>query len=399
MCECFKTLLLVNQKIYITLSAIFITGLGVTVIVCGIMARTSSDFEMVSQMITTETNESFDFEKAVLGLIVLGALAVVGGFFGCYGAWSEHRGALAAYSFFAFLMGLFFSGMGIAMRAFLDTTGPVLIKETNRICRDTDLTKRHLDCPVSQAITIPDDTANPTVPPNIMASPVARLLLSASTGSWRLSDVPMGVAVLSATAWDMQSTHNLTRRLQMVNQADEPGSTENHFLRRLCDYEKQEDASCANICTLIDDLCAPPKEFFPKSACLCAGVATPGSEIGTHPVLEGTYCSAWTEGEEEWCYVLDTTECSDGYETESVGGHYGKSNGPCYVPSARSKVMQDGSEVASAIAIAALLLGAFLLFSILCSCSFCFELHTGKKVHKHINSLTHGDSSSDEERY
>lgn len=352
---------------------------------CGIMAMNSAQFDIVSQMISTETNESFDFDKAVLALVLLGAAAVAGGLFGCYGAWAEHRGALAGYSTFAFLFGLLFVGMGLAMLTFLDTTWPLLVKKTNRICINPIRTKTQLSCPVPADVQVKQQLLPPTVPPTIMASTknLARLL--------RGFDVPLTAALLTSAALDTWVEQNATRRLK-------PGSTENHFLMRLCDYQKQEDAGCESVCSLIETLCEPPMEFFPKSACLCAGVATPGSEIGVNPVREGAYCSAWTEDQKEWCYTLASAECP-GWPTEAVGGEYGKSSGPCYVPSSRSKVMQEGGEAAHAVSLASILLGVCLLFSIVCTCCFCFELHTGKKAHKHLNNLANGDSSSDEERY
>merc|ERR1719265_2750397 len=98
-------------------------------------------------MISTEANDSLDIEKACLAMIIIGAFSVIGGIAGCYGAWSEHRGAICGFACFLVAVGATMFGVMLQMRIFFNSVVPTLIKETNRLCRNPAHTKKVLQCP------------------------------------------------------------------------------------------------------------------------------------------------------------------------------------------------------------------------------------------------------------
>merc|ERR1719265_1756996 len=87
-------------------------------------------------MTDAESNDSFSTRRALLGMTIIGFIAVVGSIAGCYGAVAENRTAVCSFSFFLVLLGLLFSAIFISLLAFMKAEAPLLVKETNRICRD-----------------------------------------------------------------------------------------------------------------------------------------------------------------------------------------------------------------------------------------------------------------------
>lgn len=131
----------------IMFSAAVILALGIGTMTTGIQARDSESFEKFVTMVNAESDHAFEVDKCTLSVIIIGFFIILGSLAGCYGAFSEHRGAICGFAFFLLLMGALFASLVICMAMFLQGSSPMIIKETNRLCRDPALTRQVLDCP------------------------------------------------------------------------------------------------------------------------------------------------------------------------------------------------------------------------------------------------------------
>lgn len=350
--------LLVNQKILIFSSAGVTIILGIWLIVVGIKLRTSEELSMFSVILASESNEAFSSSTMELILIIFAAINIVSGFMGCYGALEEHRGALCGYSLTACLCGMLILFSGVALYVNLEITSAETVREINRVCRSPALAKKDLGCTLRPS----DNTYTP--PPSTFSTPVQQ---------------------------------KITRRL-------EPGTTELHLVRKICNDMKD----CEDPCLLVDRLCVPPDSYDEATACVCAGRAVMATASGEELAptaapstsgnpTDGSYCSKWSGADEEWCFVYPRSSCNPEPPgtlvfNETVGPFMSKT--PCYqIPDARSSLVDEALGWLWPFAGVTIFMGCWLLFSTTCGCCLACEIHTGEKVEDHARNVIYDEDS------
>lgn len=423
-CRCMRYC---HAKFTIYVAAAMIIAMGIGVIASCITARRSDKFEKMSTMMSAEANDALDFDKAALAMLIVGLVAILGSACGLWGAVEERRGPVCFFACFATLLGLLFVSMTVAMLAFLKSTYPTIVKETNRICRDPQASANLFKCNLPQS---QQTTPSPPVfgeqfgTVNTQAEPINRrlvMVLLTQSLIWKhpgsLESFPMSLRGMGGnmSSWKPSPGRSLSA-----------GTTEEHFLTSICDRLKTtDDPGCASECQLIAELCRTPDGFNPITACVCDSLGPRRykdtgvfGEVGNSFVkancpasmqsdgsCQGGFCSIpparQAEGlEEEGCWVLPTTQCQGGASQPYPGGDLQKnpfwSSEPCTNPDTRSKVVLEGYYISLFFVGFTGALGFCMLLSSLCSCCLVCELHTNKRPDQHARDVLFGqDTSSD----
>lgn len=314
-------------------SALLIIGLGIGSMVVGIQARSSEEFEKTVTMVDTSTNGDLDIDKVTLAVIILGFFCILGALGGCYGAFTEHRGAVCGFSIFLLVFGGVVGGMALATAAYVKAAQPFVYKEVNRLCRDPALTRQMLNC-AAEAQTVynaPGTNGQPTIPPTNQESTGARRLQDTTrhhTTGGRLA--ALGVPIMTSMQALGESNHlhlladgfksymepfgrPLRPEVAFSNHTgflvDEKtritttaflhhkhggvsgmmsilyrealevqgakgrqlaaGTTEKNFISSSCDKMKADGYDCQSNCQLLDELCVQPDGFNALEACVC----------------------------------------------------------------------------------------------------------------------------------
>jgi len=400
--------------------------MGLGVVASCIQARSSDKFQKMSTMMSAEANDVLDLEQAALAMLIIGLISIFGSLCGIWGTKEENRGPVCFFAIFASMLGLMFVSMMVAMLAFLKSTYPSIVKETNRVCRDPQSAAKLFKC---QLPTMASGENVGTM--KVQADPIApkqlrRLAVALLTQS--LSGKHQGIGEsLSMSFLGMTSTTNSSSVSLPWGRSLSAGTTEVHFLTSICDRLSKIDINegCASECQLIVSLCEQPDDFDPTTACVCDRLgprryaAGPGivGEVGkgfiqaTCPAsmtadqgCQGTFCSIpparQAEGlEEEGCWVLPTTQCG-GVPAEPYPGGGDLSttpywaSGPCTNPDERSKVVLEGYWICLYFVAFTGALGFCMLLSSFCSCCLLCELHTNKRPDQHARNVLFGQETS-----
>lgn len=297
--------------------------------IAGIVSLNSDSADEVGVMTDAESNDSFDMRKALLGMTIIGFVAVAGSIGGCYGTAMEIRPAICGFSCFLLILGLIFTAIFISMIVFMAAEAPLLVKETNRICRKSVITKLLLKCKHIPTNAIGPNTALAMSTPQPTAPPFQQAAVGGAGRRLRsLGRVGQGVVTWLATA-SMQllephidSVHHLSASIVKTFEPDayvlpkpskglyatslnlsfvrprgitgeasfvysviselrkgrtakgrrlKPGDNEINFLQSVCDRMKNEHGElyCRDECDLVDKLCKPPEGFEEDTACVC----------------------------------------------------------------------------------------------------------------------------------
>lgn len=360
-CRC----LMANQKVLIfgTAFVTFILGLGLLVV--GIKLRISGTMAMFSDILKSESDGAFTGQTTEIILIVFSVVIIVSSFLGCFGALQEQRGALFCYSSCTCLCGLIFLLSGVALYVHLEIMSAQIVRETNRVCHSGNYTQEQLGC---------DD--------------------GTTSNQYNLG---ANLPSLNTPSLNTPSGGLLGRRL-------EPGTTEVHFIRSICNQME----SCDNPCLLIERLCEPPEDFNEATACMCAGKPIVATALGdalaptmapptSGDPVDGSYCSKWSGSDEEWCYVYPQSSCNPdppgGLGMNQRVGPF-TSNAPCYqIPDSRSSLVVEALGWLWPFIIITIFMGCWLLISTSCGCCLGCELHTGENVAAHARQVVNDEET------
>lgn len=368
MCDTLMAIIKFNQKLLLGIAACCILLSGIWLIAVGIEAQNSMDFEVFDDFSSAENNDSFHLRDAILAMVIFGFISVIGSFAGCYGVIAENRTAICSFSLILVILFMMYAAVTLVMVGLMMTVGPVVVKETNRICRNADDMKILLKCPasslgaVSYGTAISMSTNAPTLAPYayqtgrrlrawagtfttaLAASSIKHLGPHAGTvhyfGAQLVQKIEPNAYILRhhAVPRDFLDTPNnrslfhhskylylLAKAIQQSATQEgrrlEPGQNEMNVLSSVCGRLKAaEDETgeeyCRNECDLVNKLCEAPEGFVEDTACICDAEGPRKRQISGENPFEGD-----TTGVTGLNYV--TAECPDGMVMEmgtAVGG-------------------------------------------------------------------------------
>lgn len=334
-------------------------------------------------------DNAFNADNAIVGIIVLGAVVAIAGLSGCVGAANNNKCLLFSFGFFSIVQGIALLVIVAMLKVAVETVGVSVKREINRICGPgaPELLMQGLNC---------------TAP----LQPVRRL-----GDETLLSESRFAFAAGMEAAFGSSSSKAVPRKLIA-------GTNEESMIIRTCSRMETSGAGkCDNPCQLISQLCVPPKDFDPWTACVCdrlgprgqgsAGVLVPATcSAADGKMCEedqmgrklGVFCQADASvgRQEEMCFVLPTAKCGDKGGTvpaqcSFAGETSCKSPGPCLDPDSRSAFYNRAEAIAIRVVGFTGILAVLALLTGLFSCCLVCELQTGKDIKDQTRALIHDE--------
>jgi len=138
--SCLRTMCICEQKLVIIVSSILVMVMGlVSVGICAI-ALTNDD---IQEMVKAENamavgGATVDVNKMLIVEIICGSIVLLAGVLGICGACREDKCSLFVFSVIALIIGGCYLAVGTVALSAEETFVPIVIRETNRICRNQD---------------------------------------------------------------------------------------------------------------------------------------------------------------------------------------------------------------------------------------------------------------------